>query len=316
MVQQQSAESVPDFIEVSGPLVAENRQLNILSIGIPAVGAVLALASIPWLGFTPTTLATLLVFFLANVVGIGVGLHRYFSHHSYRISRGGEYLLAVLGTMACQGPIDRWVADHRRHHRYADRAWDTHSPHWKGEVPIRGLPGLWHAHVGWMLDGHVSAPARYAPDVKVGTPAHWASRHYAAICGAGILLPCLVGAFVGGYAEAVRCALWAGFFRVALLHQLTWSVNSMCHSVGKRLSELDQSRDNMFLTFALLGEGLHSSHHLHPTSAVNGPLWKDWGGALLVGAEKMALVSAVKRPYGRKCGVYPATSAQESHSVE
>lgn len=299
MAQQCFAESAPSFIEVSGATLEKNRRTTLFSIAVPALGALFAFVSIPWLGFTSTTLVIWALFFGANVIGVGIGLHRYFSHHSYRVGKSGAYILAVLGTSACQGPIDRWVADHRRHHRYADQPWDTHSPHWRGPKRTGGLRGLWHAHVGWMLEGHVSSVARYAPDVRQGTPAFWASRHYIRICVAGLLLPGLVGAAVGGISEAIRCVLWAGFFRVALLHQLTWAVNSLCHSLGQRLSQVDESRDNLLLAFVLLGEGLHSSHHLHPTAAVNGPLWKDWGGALLVVAAKVGLVRALRTPPSR-----------------
>ena len=38
-------------------------------------------------------------------------------------------LLAVLGSMAVEGPVIEWVATHRKHHRFSDQPGDPHSPH-------------------------------------------------------------------------------------------------------------------------------------------------------------------------------------------
>ena len=45
-------------------------------------------------------------------------------------------LLAVLGSMAVEGPVIEWVATHRKHHRYSDSPGDPHSPH------VDQAPGL------------------------------------------------------------------------------------------------------------------------------------------------------------------------------
>ncbi|MEJ7756520.1 MAG: hypothetical protein WKF83_09565 [Nocardioidaceae bacterium] len=35
--------------------------------------------------------------------------------------------------MAIEGPVIRWVADHRKHHKFSDRDGDPHSPWRYGE---------------------------------------------------------------------------------------------------------------------------------------------------------------------------------------
>jgi stearoyl-CoA desaturase (Delta-9 desaturase) len=280
----------PSGIVCEGAAVRSNRCLNVLSIGVPTVGTIAAVLSLPSLGVSITTLAVFTVFFMLNAWGLGIGLHRYFTHHAFKTSKAFECVLAVLGSASFQGPIDRWVADHRRHHRYTDCAWDTHSPYWRGSQPIaRRTRGLLHAHMGWMWHAHVSSTSRYAPEITPGSIAGLASRNYVAICVTGIIAPAIVGYLVFGGNEALRCALWAGFVRVTLLHHLTWSINSIGHSFGSQVAcANDESRNNAFLAFLLLGEGLHSTHHKFPTAG-------DWNGALLLGLEWAGVIWKLRR---------------------
>ena len=94
-------------ILMDGPEVTSNRRLNLFSIIIPLLGAVFALFSIPFLAITNTIVMIFIVFFLLNAIGVGTGLHRFFCHHAFATSTPVHYILAILGTAACQGPIDR-----------------------------------------------------------------------------------------------------------------------------------------------------------------------------------------------------------------
>lgn len=291
-----SDSDIPEFLEYTGRSVLANRWLNIWSIGTPLFGAVAALASLPFLGITQSTLWMFLGLFLLNGFGVCIGLHRFFTHHAFETSKIFSYVLAILGTASFQGPINRWVADHRRHHRYSDQPWDLHSPYWRADRALPMIEGLWHAHLGWMLLGHISSLKRYAPEIGPATVGGWASRHYFSICLLGLVLPALIGLALGGPEESVRCFLWAGCFRVSALHQATWCVNSVCHRFGKRLDGAkDESRDNLLFTYLILGEGLHSTHHRYPTAGVKGPAWKDWSGAVLLVLERLGVVWSLRR---------------------
>jgi fatty-acid desaturase len=68
------------------------------------------------------------VFYLLTVTGITVGYHRHFTHRSFKTGRTVRIMLAVLGSMALQGPVITWVADHRRHHAFADEQGDRTRP--------------------------------------------------------------------------------------------------------------------------------------------------------------------------------------------
>ena len=67
--------------------------------------------------------------YLLTAIGITVGFHRLLTHRSFQTSKPLEYTFAVLGSMAVQGPVIAWVADHRKHHAHTDEEGDPHSPH-------------------------------------------------------------------------------------------------------------------------------------------------------------------------------------------
>jgi stearoyl-CoA desaturase (delta-9 desaturase) len=288
-------------ITAPGP-VRRNRILNALSIFVPMTGALVglgaALAGAPMLRPTWATAALFLLFFAAETLGLGLGLHRFYSHRAFRTGPLGRALLGVLGSWGMQGPVDRWVADHRRHHRFTDRPGDPHSPHWvDGRPAASRAAGLFHAHFGWMLTGVVSDPERYAADVRRDPIGRWCSDHYTLLCASSLLLPALCGAALGGADEAARGFFFAGCLRVALLQQLTWSVNSFGHSFGaKQATGRDESRDNTLFALLLFGEGLHSYHHRHPSAALNQPKHLDLNGWILRRLERRGWVWGLNRP--------------------
>ena len=69
-----------------------------------------------------------LVFYVVSGMGISMGFHRYFTHCSFKANRGLKIALAIAGSLAIEGPVLTWVADHRRHHKYSDKEGDPHSP--------------------------------------------------------------------------------------------------------------------------------------------------------------------------------------------
>jgi stearoyl-CoA desaturase (Delta-9 desaturase) len=88
-------------------------------------------------------LLVLAITYTLTGLGVTVGYHRLFTHRSFKTTRAVRALLAVLGSMAVEGPLIEWVATHRKHHRFSDRPGDPHSPHvdhapgWRGA--LRGL---------------------------------------------------------------------------------------------------------------------------------------------------------------------------------
>ena len=109
-------------------------------------------------------IAIFLVMYIPIGLGVTVGFHRLLTHRSFKTSPLMRGLLGVLGTMAIEGPVISWVADHRKHHAYSDRPGDPHSPHVDHGGGLRGaLRGLAHAHVGWLFDHTQRARANASP---------------------------------------------------------------------------------------------------------------------------------------------------------
>ena len=139
------------------------KVINLFGVVIPFVGF---LASILFLWGSLVTwrdLTILVVGYLLTCLGISIGFHRLFTHRAYETFRPIRYGLAVLGSMAVQGPILDWVADHRKHHAHTDQDGDPHSPH-VGHG--HGFSGLWHAHTGWLFETHGQADwKKYAAEL-------------------------------------------------------------------------------------------------------------------------------------------------------
>ena len=103
-----------------------------------------------WLGWHDVVIA--IVMYWVTGHGITVGFHRFFTHKSFKPNRAVKVPWAIAGSMAVQGPVIRWVADHRKHHKFSDRDGDPHSP-WQYGTSLGALTkGFFHAHMGWLFD--------------------------------------------------------------------------------------------------------------------------------------------------------------------
>jgi stearoyl-CoA desaturase (Delta-9 desaturase) len=274
---------------------------NLGAVALP-FAATLAAAALLWNRLvSPVDLAIAAVMYLLTAVGITVGFHRLLTHRSFQTPKSLEYLFAALGSMAVQGPVIAWVADHRKHHAHTDREGDPHSPHVGHGRGVRGvLAGLWHAHTGWLLSTQGRADwKRYAPDLCEDPGMRAINRRFVALTVVGLALPALAGYLASGtLAGATAGLLWGGLVRVFFVHHITWSVNSVCHFLGRRRFDTDDRSTNVFwLALPSLGESWHHNHHAFPRSAVHGlKRWElDPSALLILTLEKVGLARNVVR---------------------
>lgn len=241
------------------------------------------------------------ILYLATAVGITVGFHRLFTHRSFKTARPMRALFAILGSAAIEGPVISWVADHRKHHAFADRRGDPHSPHVDhGTGWLGALRGLAHAHVGWIfIHTERGAKARYAPDLMRDRLVRFVDRTFLVWSAAGVAAAFGLGVAIGGTViTGLTGMLWGGAVRVFCVHHVTYSINSLCHVFGRRSFETpDQSRNLAWLAPFSLGEAWHNNHHAFPTSAVQGlGRWQLDPSALVIGAlERLGLAWDVVR---------------------
>jgi stearoyl-CoA desaturase (Delta-9 desaturase) len=281
-----------------------NRAAKIANLGAMVVPFAATVAAIVLLWGQVVSwhdLALFGVMYVITAAGITVGYHRMLTHRSFRTHKATEYLFASLGSMAVQGPVIAWVADHRKHHAHTDVEGDPHSPHvGHGEGVIGVLQGLWHAHMGWLLSEHGRADwKRYAPDLYEDRGMRLINRRFVSLVLLGLGIPALAGYLLTGtLLGAVTGLLWGGLVRVFFVHHVTWSVNSVCHFLGSRRFEVEDQSTNVFwLALPSLGESWHHNHHAFPRSAVHGlRRWElDPSALLIAGMEKVGLAWNVIR---------------------
>ncbi|MGN6242330.1 MAG: acyl-CoA desaturase [Motilibacteraceae bacterium] len=243
-------------------------------IAIPFLSLV---ATIPWMwgwgiGWRDVVLAV--VFYAISGHGITVGFHRYFTHGSFKANRPLRIALAVAGSLAIEGPVIRWVADHRKHHAFSDRDGDPHSPWRYGETVPALLKGLWFAHIGWLFDVEQTPQKKYAPDLLADRDMVRVARAFPYLTLVSLLAPALLGGLLSwSWQGALTAFFWAGLVRIAVLHHVTWSINSICHAVGERpFKSRDRSGNVWWLAVLSMGESWHNLHHADPTCARHGVL--------------------------------------------
>ena len=277
------------------------RNLNLVAVVVPFLGF-LAAVTLLWnrvVGWSD--LVILVALYLPAGFGITIGYHRMLTHRAFQTSKPVEYLLAILGSGAVQGPVIEWVADHRKHHAHTDVEGDPHSPHTHAGEGVGGaIRGLWHAHVGWLMTDQGRAHRRkYAPDLMEDPGMRFINRTFLWWVALPYVIAPVAGyALTGRWQGALTALLWGGFARVFLLHHVTWSINSICHFFGRRrFATDDHSTNNWWLALPSLGEAWHHNHHAFPRSAAQGlRRWElDPSAAVIALLERLGVVWNVVR---------------------
>ena len=241
------------------------------------------------------------ILYVATALGVTVGFHRHLTHRSFATTRWFRGVLAALGSVAIEGPVISWVADHRKHHAFADVQGDPHSPHvdhgggWSG-----ALRGLAHAHVGWLfIHTQRGARKRYAPDLIADPVVSFVDRTFLVWAIGGLVAAFGLGWLIGGtLTAALTGLLWGGAVRMLVVHHVTYSINSLCHYFGRqRFDTGDESRNLAWLSLLTMGEAWHNNHHAFPTSAAHGMRWweLDISSLVIRGLERVGLVWDVVR---------------------
>ena len=245
--------------------------LAIVIVPFAGLGVAVWLAWGHGLSLADVLLATAL--YLVTGLGVTIGFHRLLTHRSFTAAPALRVVLAIAGSMSFEGEVIGWVAIHRRHHAFADRPGDPHSPYRYGTSLPGQLRGLAHAHVGWLLRDDPTPAARYAPDMAADPAMRAVSAAFPALCAVSLGLPFGMGWAIGGWHGALTALLWAGLVRVTLLQHVTWSVNSLCHVLGARpftTRRYDRATNLWPLALLSLGESWHNMHHSDPACARHG----------------------------------------------
>src|SRR5579859_185907 len=211
-----------------------------------------------WTGISAPALWLCVGLYWLRMFGVTAGYHRYFSHRAFTTSRLFQFVLALIAQSTFQKSVLWWAAKHRHHHQHSDTLEDVHSPR---------RTGFLYSHLGWIFARkHDTADLATIPDLARYPELRWLHHHETV---PGIVLAALCWA-VAGWSGLVVGFLWS----TVLVYHATFCINSLAHVRGtQRYVTGDDSRNNLILALATMGEGWHNNHHAFQSSARQGFRW-------------------------------------------
>ena len=295
----ESLSTVPSSGNTSSTMT-KLKVVNLIAIATPFIGFLVAAIFFWGTLFNGVQLAIFGFMYAITSVGVTIGYHRLFTHSSFKTSRFMTAVLAAFGSMAIEGPVLQWVADHRRHHQCSDEEGDPHSPHLHSGGILEALKGMWHSHMGWMINPRTKQSMRYVGDLRKDKLVRSMSKLFPFFVLISLALPALLGGLITmTWMGAFLGFLWGGLVRICFVHHVTWSINSVCHIWGARpFNTNDHSRNNLIMGVFALGEGWHNNHHAFQSSARHGLRWwqLDMSYIIIWFMSKVGLVYDVRVP--------------------
>ncbi len=237
-------------------------------------------------GVTGSEVALCVFFVVVTPLSITVGYHRLFAHAAYKTNAVIRFLLLFFGAAAVERSALQWSSQHKDHHRYVDTDRDPYS--------IK--KGFFYAHIGWMLFWHHETDYDNVKDLAKDPLIRHQHRYYSlwAIL-AGFVTPLFLGALTG---HLLGTFLMSVCLRLAVVHHLTFFINSICHMFGRSTYDIyATARDNWFIAFLTFGEGYHNFHHRFAGDYRNGVRWYQWDPSkwIIAFLEKTGLAWDVRR---------------------
>lgn len=195
-------------------------------------------------------LLSLVSFYILNILGIWMTLHRYYSHKSFEFKHVNlKWFFTLIAVLAGRGSPLGWVYLHRQHHAYSDTEKDPHSPKFNGYK----LFGFQH----YKKQESEKMNLFLVKDMMT-TEQLFIHKWYMLILLPIIMLIGLINIEV----------LYFAWIVPAFLIQLSqYNFNYFGHMYGYRnFVTRDDSRNNALLFPFILGEAWHNNHHTNPKS--------------------------------------------------
>lgn len=236
-----------------------NKSLLTVTIPIILFGIYGLFDLIEKFSYTNIVLFTL-GYFVINVIGVTAGLHRYFSHKSYKVGPIKECILLYASVLSGQGSPIWWASLHRGyHHRNSDKVTDPHSP----------IHGFWHSTFLWIFKINTEAVSfRYVVDLLRNQRVVWFSTHYNKI----FLTSNLLFLLIGGWNFFLYFSMLPCFITL-VAYNLTNSLTHMKNLGYTNFETKDRSTNVPWLWPIVLGECWHNNHHARPGNSYFGQKW-------------------------------------------
>ncbi|GAC34924.1 acyl-CoA desaturase [Paraglaciecola polaris] len=245
-------------------------RLIITNVLVFVITGLVALFLVPYVaitqGFDSAEIIACIVLVYFSGMSITAGYHRLWAHKAYEANTFVRVVLAIGGAMTLQNSILHWVSDHRIHHRHVDD---------NERDPYSAKRGFWYSHMGWMLREyqiHRYSDYSNCRDLQKDKVVVWQHKYYLPIMLiSNFGIPTLLGWLNG---DVLGMLLLAGFFRLVVVHHVTFFINSLAHIWGRQpYTDNNTARDNDILAFFTFGEGYHNYHHIFEYDYRNGIKW-------------------------------------------
>src|SRR5437016_614936 len=103
---------IPVELRALGPKSVLSRGITLLVVAVPFLATVFAITRLWNREVVPVDIAMMVGMYLLTGLGITIGFHRFATHRSFKSRRVTEIVLLILGSMAIEGDVLQWVADH------------------------------------------------------------------------------------------------------------------------------------------------------------------------------------------------------------
>lgn len=222
-------------------------------------------------------------------------LHREQTHRGVRFSSVVSLPMRLWLWLSTATVTKEWVACHRKHHAFADREGDPHSPVVEGLRNIL-VKGAFYYRTTVRQPGVLEKYGK-------GTPSDWIERHLLTRHSSlGILVMLLVdlylfGFFVGGIVWGIQM-IWIPFWAAGI-------INGVGHAVGYRNHAVkDESRNIVPFGIMIAGEELHNNHHADPHSAKFSHRWFEFDiGWMYITLLSWLRLAEVRYAHGQQAAV-------------
>lgn len=225
------------------------------------IAAVHVLAIPAFFTFSWENFALLMILnFVTNCIGVTFGMHRLFSHRTFKLIKPFEWFTGLCATLSFQGTIGDWVGHHRMHHAGSDTPEDPHDAN----------RGFFFSHMGWLFvnEPKFDDPKKlraFARDIYRDPVLSVMSTKWFMIVAQVALMGAL---FLMGGLEYV---VWGIFARLVVCYHSCWFVNSAAHYWGyTNFDAGDRAKNNWWVAILAWGEGWHNNHHAYGESVRSG----------------------------------------------
>jgi len=222
------------------------KNINLLTLTVTVIAI---LGSFNLSMFTLSNILIMITsFYVLNILGIWMTLHRYYSHKSFEFRYPFlKHFFTLIAVLAGRGSPLGWVYLHRQHHAYSDTEKDPHSPKYLGYK----LFGFEH----YKKQEEHKMQIFIVKDLMTETQL-FIHKWYIAIIAVFMLLLAVINIEL----------LYFGWVLPAVLIQLSQGTfNYFGHMKGYRNFETsDDSKNNKWLFPLILGEAWHNNHHANP----------------------------------------------------